>query len=187
MNVYAVFDSVPSARLIDRLVVDPALIVAIADVRSSAIMGACGVITHELTPTILVLDSDSLEDRAIMAEKAEVGGILAMCQKRVPYRLILAIPQVEAILFSDREGIEKALGQKIADEDWFEARFRPRAVLRRLLGDDDYAQRAVAVIDRLDEAALRRMRRHPVVREIVEFLPEVQKPSAWGVDVRRAG
>jgi len=39
MNVCAVFDFVPSARLIDRLVVDPALIVAIADARSSAIMG----------------------------------------------------------------------------------------------------------------------------------------------------
>jgi predicted NACHT family NTPase len=76
---------------------------------------------------------------------------------------------------------------RVAENDWFEARFRPRAVLRRLLGEDDYEQRAVALIDRLDETALKRMRRHPVVREIEEFLPEVQKPSAWGVCVRRAG
>jgi hypothetical protein len=187
MNVYAIFDSLPSARLISRLVVDPRLIVAIADVRSSAIMGACGTIVRELTPTILVLDSDSLEDRAIMEERADVGAILASCEKRVPYRLILAVPQVEAILFSERDGFEQALGWKVTEQDWFEARFRPRAVFRRLLGEGDYAQSAMAVIDRLDESALRRMRRHPVVREIAEFIPQVQKPGAWGVCVRRAG
>lgn len=121
-----------------------------------------------------------------MEEQQEVGGILERSHGRTPYRLLLAIPQVEAILFSDREGFEKALGRKVAELDWFEARFRPRAVFRRLLGEGDFEKKALAVIDALDEAALRRMSRHPIIREIREFMAEVQ-PAAKRTRVRRAG
>ena len=103
-----------------------------------------------------------------------------------PYRLILPIPQVEAILFSDRKGFEKALGRKVADLDWFEARFRPRSVLSRLLGDGDYDEKALTFIDALDDAALRRMAQHEIVQEIREFIDEVQ-PKSRRPRVRRAG
>jgi hypothetical protein len=188
MNVYAILDSLPSARLVRRVIQDTSFEVFDGGERSNAIMSACGVLSRDLTPTVLLLDSDTLEDRLLVQSRHTIGGILDRCHGRTPYRLILAIPQVEAILFSDREGFEKALGRKVAELDWFEARFRPRAVFRRLLGDpEDFEARALAVINALDDAALRRMARHPIIQEIRGFMAEVQEPASKRARVRRAG
>jgi hypothetical protein len=187
MNVYAIFDSIASARIVDRVVGDPSIMLASGAVRSSAIMMACGALSRERTPTVLVLDSDSLEERAILEKQAEIGGILGDCNGRIPYRLILAVPQVEAILFTDRNGFEKALGRKVGDEDWFEARFRPRAVLKRLLAGSDYEDAVRKLGETLDAAALRRMARHPIIQEIRSFMAEVQEPASKRARVRRAG
>jgi len=188
MNVFAILDSLPSGRLVRRIIGDESFEVFNAGERSTAIMMACGALSRETTPTVLLLDSETLEDRLLMESRLEIGGILNRSRGRTPYRLILAIPQVEAILFSDREGFEMALGRKVADLDWFEARFRPRAVFRRLLGDpEDFETEALAVINALDDAALRRMARHPIVREIRSFMAEVQEPAAKRARIRRAG
>jgi hypothetical protein len=186
--VYAILDSLPSARLVRRVIRDDSFEVFDSGERSTAIMSACGVLSRELIPTVLLLDSETLEDRLLMESRLTIGGILERGHGRTPYRLILAIPQVEAILFSDREGFEQALGHNVADLDWFEARFRPRAVFRRLLGDPEHFETgALAVINALDDAALRRMARHPVIREIRGFMAEVQEPAAKRARVRRAG
>jgi len=170
-----------------RLISDPALKVYDGRERSNAIMSACGIMSRDLTPTVLLLDSDTLEERLLMERRHTVEGILDRGHGRTPYRLILAIPQVEAILFSDRAGLEKAVGRKIAELDWFEARFRPRAVFRRLLGDRDYTQAALEMIDALDDAALRRMARHSIVQEIRGFIAEVREPASKRARIRRAG
>jgi len=186
LTVYIILSSHPSARLVKRLIADSSVDLEYADYKTDAIMRAWGTLGSEQCPTIVLLDSDSVEQRAIVDEYAESNGLLKLRCGRTPYRLILAIPQAETILFSDRDGLERALGRKVADLDWFEARFRPRAVLSRLLGDGDYDEKALAFIDALDEAALRRMAQHEIVQEIREFIEEVQ-PKSRRSRVRRAG
>ncbi|MFL5383721.1 MAG: hypothetical protein ACJ8GN_14470 [Longimicrobiaceae bacterium] len=183
MTVAAVVDNEPCGRLVRRIITDPGFEVYDGRERSTAIMTACGSLS-ELMPTVLLLDSDTLEERLLRERQHLVNLILNRSSGRTPYRLILAVPQVETILFSDRAGFEKALGRKVADLDWFEARFRPRAVFRRLLGDREFEKGALEVINALDEATLRRMARHPIIREIRGFMAEVQPKRAR---VRRAG
>ena len=182
-TVAAVVDNEPSGRLVRRIVSDWGFEVYDGRERSTAIMMACGALSESM-PTVLLLDSDTLEDRLLRERQHLVEIILNRCRGRIPYRLILAVPQIEAILFSERKGFERALGRKVADLDWFEARFRPRAVFRRLLGEGDFEEKALAVINALDEAALRRMARHPIIREIRDFMAEVQPKRAR---VRRVG
>jgi len=187
VTVAAILDNEPCARLVRRVIQAPGFEVYDGYEQSNAIMSACGIMSRDLTPAVLLLDSDTLEERLLMERRHTVEVILDRGHGRTPYRLILAVPQVETILFSDREGLEKALGRKIADPDWFEARFRPRAVLRRLLGDRDYKEAALEVIDALDDAALLRMARHSIVQEILGFIAEVQEPASKRARVRRAG
>lgn len=183
MTVAAVVDNEPCGRLVRRIIPDWGFEVYNGLERSTAIMMACGALS-ELMPTVLLLDSDTLEERLLRERQHLVDIILNRSHGRTPYRLILAVPQVETILFSDRAGFEKALGRKVADMDWFEARFRPRAVFRRLLGEGDFEAKALAVINALDDAALRQMARHPIIQEIRGFMAEVQPKRAR---VRRAG
>ncbi|MFL5540071.1 MAG: hypothetical protein ACJ8J0_13860 [Longimicrobiaceae bacterium] len=184
VTVFAILDSLPSARLVRRVIDDPSLEVFNGIERSNAIMSACSTLSRKQTPTVLLLDSETLEERMLVESQLEIGGILNRGCGNTPHRLVLAIPQVDVILFSDREGFERALGKKMSDLELFEARFRPRAVFRRLLGEGDFEEKALAVINALDDAALRRMARHPIIREIRDFMAEVQPKRAR---VRRAG
>jgi len=183
MNVGIVVDNLPAARLVRRVLDDPRVEVFDAEERSAAIMGI-GSLAAQGLAGVLLLDSDTLEDRALTELQLEVGALVRMGNAACPRRLVLAIPQVESILFSDRVGLENALGKKIADDDFFEARFRPKAVFYRLLGGKKPQERALAVIDAIDETSLRRMAAHPVIREIQEFVEEVQRPRT--AKVRRA-
>jgi hypothetical protein len=176
MSVFVIVDNAPAARVVERVLADPRVEVVNAKERSTAMMKARSVLLREVEPTVLLLDSDSLEERAIVEDQLEIGGYLQRSSRGLPNRLVLAVPQVESILFADRAGLEKALERRIADEDFFEARFRPKAVFYRLLGGGAEAC-ALRVIDRLDESALKRMASHPAIREIQEFVSEVSVRS----------
>jgi hypothetical protein len=183
-----VVENASAGRIVERILSDRVW-VETTSVRSGAMMRATTILFREdWSPAVLLLDSDSLEARAIEEEQLEIGGYLRRGSGGHPNRLVLAIPQVEAVLFTDRSGLEQALGKEMTDEDAFEARFRPKAVLHRLLGNgNDLQQRAVEVIDRLDEVSLRRMAAHPVIREIQEFVEEVSSgKSRKPTNVRRA-
>ncbi|HYH81024.1 MAG TPA: hypothetical protein VEX86_14580 [Longimicrobium sp.] len=168
-----VVDNAPAARIVERVLADPRVEVVNAKERSTAMMKARSILLRELEPTVLLLDADSLEERAIVEDRLEIGGYLQRSSRGIPNRLVLAVPQVEGILFTDRRGLEKALGRRIGDEDFFEARFRPKAVLYRLLDGEDAEGRALRLIEALDASALKRMASHPAIREIQEFVSEV--------------
>jgi hypothetical protein len=189
MSIWAVVDNAPAAWLLKRLLGPLGLEVANAGERSTAMMMAAGAAGTREEPVALVLDSDSLEERSIVEDQLEIGGYLRRSSGATPSKLVLAVPQVEAVLFSDRAGLERALGRKIADDDAFEARFRPKAVFRRLLGDGPTEERALEVIDRLDDAALSRMAKHPVIREIADFAAKVRghQEPVHAEPVRRSG
>jgi hypothetical protein len=187
MQIAVVVDTAPVSRLVERVLSDAGVRVENAGERSTAMMRAATVLFREdWSPTVLLLDSDSLEERAIVEQQLEIGGYLRRGSGGHPNRLILAIPQVEAVLFADRAGLEKALAKKITDEEAFEARFRPKAVFYRLLGKQNATERAIAVIDRLSDDALRRMAEHPVIQEIRQFIDEVRHDSDGPARIRRA-
>jgi len=203
----------PASRLVTRILrCSLHLDVRIRDSwnRSGAIGTASTLLSPSCEqPAAVVLDADTLEEGPLQEQRSTVEHLLTMAWSGVPFRLVLAVPQVEAVLFHDRAGLERAMGRRIADEDAFEARFRPKAVFRRLVGEgaehdapfveedadgnvslrDEIEERSLAVIDALDEAALARMATHPIIREIAAFVAEVE---AWDgyeqpVPVRRAG
>jgi hypothetical protein len=193
MNIQVVVAGPVGARILGRVLRDSGAdwaMIREAEDRSDAIIYASTLLSaaYDLT-TVLVLDADTLEDAPLQEQRSRVEHLVRPSSVGMRFRLVLSIPQVEAVLFSDRAGLERALGRKIADDDFFEARFRPKTVFERVVGNDDTEAKALAVIDALDEAALARMARHPIIREIVEFAEEVRRTDeeTVAVPVRRAG
>jgi cell fate (sporulation/competence/biofilm development) regulator YmcA (YheA/YmcA/DUF963 family) len=182
VNTGIVLETAPTARLVRRILSDPTVVIFNAEERSNAIMGIGSLAARDLAG-VLVLDSDTLEERMLTELRLEIGALVRMGNAACPRRLVLAIPQVEAVLFADRAGLEQALAKKITDEQAFEARFRPKAVFYRLLGKQNATERAIAVIDRLSDEALRRMAEHPVIQE---FIDEVRHDSGEPERIRRA-
>jgi hypothetical protein len=155
--------------------------------RTEAIGAGRASLSHRyMEPVAVVLDADTLEEGPLHEQRSTVEYLLKTGVSDDRFRLVLAVPQVEAVLFSDRTGLERALGRKIADDDFFEARFRPKAVFQRLVGRRDTERRALAVIDALDEAALRCMAKHPIIHEIAEFVEEVSASGEQAQPAARA-
>ena len=175
MEIWIVIAGAPAALLLKRVLSDPGVHVEDTWEFSSAMMRAGRIAGHDEHPVILVMDTDSLEKRPIEEYRLEIGGYLRRRSGGTPSRLVLAIPQVETVLFHDRAGLERALGRRLSYDEAFEARFRPRAVFERLVGEEDTEAKALAVIDRLDDAALRCMATHPLIREIREFVDEMAR------------
>ena len=176
MTAWIVLAGVPAGRLLERVLNDSRVRIKTTWEFGSAMMRAGRIAGHDEQPVILVMDTDSLEARPIEEYRLEIGGYLRGRSGGTPSRLVLAIPQVEAVLFHDRAGLERALGRTLSYDEAFEARFRPRAVFEHLVGGNDEEEtkaKALAVIDRLDDAALRRMAEHPLIREIREFVGEM--------------
>ncbi len=177
MSTYVVVEGKPGARLVERILQARGrnAFTLAAGQRSYGIMLACSILAKEKQPTVLVIDSDTLEERAWIDEQAMIDGLLHDAAIRTPHTLVLAVPQVESVLFRDRAGLERALGHGIPDETCFEARFRPRAVIHRLLGDKTVEEREVALIDALDEPALLRMAVDPAIIRIERFIDSAQQ------------
>jgi hypothetical protein len=77
MKVGIVVDNLPVARLVKRVLADPRIEVFNAELRSDAIMGV-GSLASEGLAGVLLLDSDTLEDRALMELRLEVGALVRM-------------------------------------------------------------------------------------------------------------
>lgn len=191
MNTQVVVAGVVGTRILDRVMGSrgaPWATVREAGDRSDAIIYASTLVSppYNLT-TVLVLDSNTLENAPLDEQRSTVEHLVRPSSAETGFKLVLAVPQVEAVLFADRAGLERAIGRGIADDDFFEARFRPKAVFRRLLGPDDCEEHALVVIDRLDAAALTRMAQHPVIQEIAAFIEEVAARGEYQEPFRRAG
>jgi hypothetical protein len=188
MTIHIAVCGLRSALLIQRFFPHPDFTIEYNDYPVETAGGASTTLYRRGRPTVLLLDSDSLEERAMMYQRAELEPLFNRGHTVPPNRLIFAVPQLEAVLFEDRAGLERALGRRMTDEEAFEARFRPRAVFERLLGGGDVEAKAEAVIAALDAAALRKMRRHPVIQEIEAFAREVRRGETPArARMRRAG
>jgi hypothetical protein len=189
MSSYVVVEGRAGARLVERILAarGQSAIVADSGERSAAIMLASSVLAHERRPTVLVVDSNALEERGWADEHGTIDWLLRQAAVRTPYSLVMAVPQIQTLLFRDRTTLERALGERISDEDWFEARYLPRSVLHRLLGGEEVEQREMRLVNALDDAALRRMSEHPLIAEIERFLDNVSSRAEAEEPIRRAG
>lgn len=178
-----------NARLLVRVLgaaVPERLDVHATKTRFAAVSLSGAILADRAEPVALVLDADTLEAGSLDEERTTLDFLVRYGAAGTPYRIVLAIPQLAGALFLDRKELEQALGREMLDADFFEARFRPRAVLERLLGDLDGAE-GVAAVDALPDSSLRRIARHDAMQEIVAFLDRISSRPVASDCRRRAG
>lgn len=134
-----------------------------AALRGSAVL-------HEWNePVIVVLDADSVEPENIWEQESTYrllvpAGDFPGC----PADVLMAVPQVEAVLFGDAEALECVLGRPLTEREKIEGEFRPRAVLDRLLADAGMDRDAF--LARINPLAAARFAAHPLVGSIAAFV-----------------
>lgn len=127
---------------------------------------------REPLPLALVLDARTNDPEFVSEQEHEWFSFArnGMISPNVPFQLFMAVPEVEAVLFHDPPSLERILGRPIPPDALFEAQFRPRVVLQRLLAETDPARDLGWVAERIDAEAACAFAQHPLMRSLIAFL-----------------
>jgi hypothetical protein len=124
-------------------------------------------------PILIVVDSDSVEPRAIADRRVDINEIVAYASIQ-PVEVVLAVPQLEVVLFHDRTLLTQWFGDRITQEDLIRAEFQPRQVLERLLAESPNGLTLAVMIEQLTDRQVESLRQTTVIQEAMQFLRSVQ-------------
>jgi hypothetical protein len=124
-------------------------------------------------PILIVVDSDSVEPRAIADRRVDINEIVAYASIQ-PVEVVLAVPQLEVVLFHDRTLLTQWFGDRITQEDLIRAEFQPRQVLERLLAASPNGLTLTTMIEQLTDRQVESLRQATVIQEAIGFLRSVQ-------------
>lgn len=133
-------------------------------------------------PLVLLADADTTDADAIEVRRHELTAELGWVNGAPPFRVVLAVPEIEAVFFdedaSSEYWIERVLGVALSPRDRIEAHFAPKRVLHRLARDLGVS--LPALIERFDVDVWRQAAKHPCALEILNSMDDMspETPAA---------
>ena len=183
MKTYVVAETAFQGRLMKRLLLAgklPEFVMVRGGRQTSAIGMANSIQADHGAPVVVVLDADTVEPRAVAENRPDLEYLLNTgsypAGPRPPAVLVMALPQVEVVLFSDPEAMECVLGRPLTERENIEGEFRPRAVLERLLADTQMDENAL--LDKINPRAAACFAAHPLIQELAQAIRDANAVMA---------
>jgi len=150
--------------------------VSAAGGKSTAASFAMSVLASRREPVALVLDADTSDQRAVEEQERIYYDLLHSVSRTTPFKIFSAVPALEVVLFSDREILSKIVGVAVSDLQARDAEDRPKQVLNALLKQAGAQDNPIALLQKIDGEAGRRLAKHPLLKSLISF---VKKPASW--------
>ena len=181
MKTYVIVETAFHAQLLERLLPSenlPEFTVVRGGRQTSAVRLASSLRSDPGVPVIVVLNADTVEPHAIEESRDMHEYLLrtGSFTPGIPSALLMAVPQVEGVLFSDPEALECVLGRSLTEREKIEGEFRPRAVLDRLLAET--GMDGDAFLARINARAAERFAAHPLIQSLVRFIEDASAAIA---------
>jgi signal transduction histidine kinase len=138
--------------------------------RSSAVTLAMTLLGTRQSPVALVVDADSSDDARIVEERVTLQSLLASAGAASRFRLVLAVPEIEILLFPDRDTASQIFGRHLTDVEWTQAQFQPRKMANQLLINNGKTRTIEQMIVRLSRRILQRLAEQPLIEELRQFI-----------------
>jgi hypothetical protein len=119
-------------------------------------------------PVVLVMNANTNNESMIREQAEELGYLLRQSAAGVPFKLAIAVPEVESVFFQDRQFVEELTQQKFTDLEWQLIQRHPKELLDTLPGGS--AAFVKAALSSLNENRLQLIQTHPLIQEIIQFL-----------------
>jgi hypothetical protein len=174
MIAYIVTEDTFDEKLLKRLLPGELLrdvFIVAAGGLSDGISMARSLAVRRQVPLLLVFDSDSVDSGLIEQRRSEIEYIVAGVSIK-PIKVVMAVPQLEGVLFGDRELVQRWFGDRLTQEDLIRAEYQPRMVLERLV--EGSGMSVEGLIEGLSDREVERLRSAGVIREAMVFLEQVQ-------------
>ena len=122
-------------------------------------------------PVALVLDANSTEPMMAARARDEAAEVIGVSADASTFRILVAVPALEALLFRRRAAVCRAYGN--ATPEWIELGLvSPGDAFRKMSGPADRSVAATAMIAHLDAADIASLREESPVAELLDFLGE---------------
>jgi len=105
---------------------------AVAGGKSSAISLARSYLASTSAAVAILLDADTIEEGKIGEERDSTAYLLASVAASERFKVVLSVPTIEVVLFSDRALARSIFKRQFTDVDWIKAETSPKRFLAEL-------------------------------------------------------
>ncbi len=134
------------------------------------------VLSTQRVPVVMVLNANT-HDQSMIHERLDLLNYLVRNGSiRIPFKIFMAVPEVEVIFCQHRPLLEELTHQHLTDLEWHFAQRHPKDYLDTLpSGSAAFVER---VLNTLTSEQIQILRQHPLVCEVAEFLAKVTHKAA---------
>lgn len=115
----------------------------------------------------LVVDADTIDANGVEERRQFLHHSLCSIVSTCRFGIFVIVPEIESLLFQNRNIVEKISEHKITDEDFVRGQYEPKRMLKALLNGQAGPQMLESRFMQVDLSPLREL---PVIQAIQEFL-----------------
>jgi len=150
----------------------------------AAISLARSLIVRRQTPVAIVVDAGAVSQEFVRERRRSIEESIEYVAGNVPFKVILAVPEMEAIFFEDTAPLERVFGHSIPESVRMRADARPREALEQLLRQSTHIRTREELVSALTADDVRILQKAALIQELVDFLRHAHALAVAGVIVR---
>lgn len=132
---------------------------------------ASSLLATRSTPVAIVLDADTENENQIYEKSDLVNYLLHRASPGIPYKVILAVPEIEVIFLEDKSLIEKIANRSFNDLEWKFAKSQPKRFLLEVFGKDTPVFEKI--FSNISDEEIQILQQHPLIQDLIKFLSSV--------------
>jgi hypothetical protein len=133
------------------------------------------------TPVAVVIDADSPEPEVGLERQRSAEEVLGDAASGVPFRVIVAVPELEILFFERPQLLKKVYGKSVTTLIIELGELSPRRALQKLDPDLTYEHLRFKILKAMDETDIRALRATPLMKDLLSFLREAVEYSKRSV------
>jgi hypothetical protein len=123
-------------------------------------------------PVAVVIDADSPEQEVASERQRSAEEVLGDAAAGVPFRVIVAVPELEILFFKRPQLLKKVYGKSVTTLITELGQVSPRRALQKLDPDLDYEHLRFKILKAMDEEDIKALRATALIKELLSFLRE---------------
>jgi uncharacterized protein DUF3226 len=174
MKVYLLVEGKSDLDLFRRLLpseILPDTTIVTAGGRSNITSKASSLMVTKRRPLALVTDADTIEKDAVEQRLQSLQELVRSATAGVPYKIILAVPEIESWFFVVPEVLERLSGKKLSPEQQELGEMRPKEVLAQIFKNQE-PWSVARLASELTELEVQTLRETQPRKELIAFLTE---------------
>lgn len=172
MKPYIVTEGQSDAELLKRILgstLEELPFIVVAGGKTAVVSMAQSLLVSRRAPIAVLIDADTFDSDAALEQQRIYSDLLKPYAHRVPFTILVAVPELETVLFEVPGVVEEELGIPVSDQDRTEAKVRPKQVLTRLVRRS--ARKTMdGFFTHLSDDAAKRLAKAKPIEGLVQFL-----------------